>query len=99
MKSLYDRAWQRRRAEQLRLHPLCAMCLSFDGRVTPANVADHITPHRGDAALFAGPLQSLCKPCHDSRKQAIERGAPYLKGCDARGYPIDPAHPWNRGPS
>ena len=52
----------------------CAMC----GRVCADKgqaVADHITPHRGDHALFWDRLnvQCLCKPCHDGRKQAEER--------------------------
>lgn len=39
-------------------------------------VADHRVPHRGDARLFwsLDNLQCLCKPCHDGRKQALERG-------------------------
>ena len=38
-------------------------------------VCDHKIPHRGDERLFWDPLnvQTLCKPCHDSRKQAAER--------------------------
>ena len=37
-------------------------------------VADHIEPHRGDPVLFwsRANLQCLCKPCHDSTKQAEE---------------------------
>lgn len=51
------------------------------GRVegdTSKLVADHIQPHRGDPALFwsEANLQTLCKPCHDRRKQAAERRAP-----------------------
>lgn len=40
-------------------------------------VADHKQPHRGDEALFwdEGNLQTLCKPCHDRKKQAAERAA------------------------
>ena len=40
-------------------------------------VADHITPHRGDAAMFwdVGNAQCLCKPCHDRIKQREERAA------------------------
>ena len=38
---------------------------------------DHVIPHRGDERLFwdEGNLQTLCKPCHDRRKQAEERRA------------------------
>ncbi len=40
-------------------------------------VADHCEPHRGDERLFwlFANLQTLCKPCHDSRKQRAERAA------------------------
>lgn len=38
-------------------------------------VADHRVPHRGDEALFwdDANLWTLCKHCHDSRKQSEER--------------------------
>lgn len=38
-------------------------------------VADHRRAHRGDEKLFWDErnLQTLCKPCHDSRKQREER--------------------------
>jgi len=39
-------------------------------------LVDHVIPHRGDAGLFwFGELQSLCKHCHDSKKQRAERRA------------------------
>jgi len=95
---LYDRRWRRRRAEQLRLHPLCAYCERSRGIVVAATVADHITPHRGDLALFAGPLQSLCDACHNGAKQELEATG-HLRGCDVQGNPLDPNHPWNREPS
>jgi 5-methylcytosine-specific restriction enzyme A len=72
--SPYDYAWQKRRAAHLRAHPLCEYC-KRQGLVTPATVADHITPHRGDPALFAGPLQSLCATCHGSIKAREENEA------------------------
>ena len=39
-------------------------------------VVDHITPHRGDEALFwdANNLQSVSKRWHDTVKRGIERG-------------------------
>lgn len=53
---------------------MCARCKRIEAD-TSQLVADHIRPHRGDAALFwdRGNLQCLCKPCHDSAKQAEER--------------------------
>jgi 5-methylcytosine-specific restriction protein A len=72
--------------------------------LTPATTADHIVPHRGDQALFRGPLQSLCTPCHSARKQAQEAQAladerrSFSREVDvATGLPLDPAHPFNRG--
>lgn len=49
------------------------------GRIEPNPsqlVADHKQPHRGDERLFwdENNLQTLCKPCHDSRKQRAEAG-------------------------
>ena len=48
------------------------------GKVEPVTsllVADHRRPHKGDPALFwsEGNVQTLCKACHDSAKQAEER--------------------------
>jgi 5-methylcytosine-specific restriction protein A len=83
---------------QLEQFPLCKMHLEIRGEVLPATVADHVEPHRGDPVLFAGPLQSLCKECHDSWKQAMENGV-YINGSDLRGNPFDPRHPWNSGHS
>ncbi len=94
-KSLYDRRWRKRREQQLRAHPLCRLCMDVRAVVTAATVADHITPHRGDPVLFEGPLQSLCKPCHDSWKQALENGG-NMKGSDLHGYPLSPSHPWRK---
>jgi hypothetical protein len=91
---LYDRRWRRRRERQLRAEPLCRLCLALRGRTVEATIADHVVPHRGDPELFEGELQSLCAPCHDSWKRAIEEGGT-IKGCDASGRPLDPAHHWN----
>jgi hypothetical protein len=65
------------------------------GKVTPATVADHIEPHRGDPVKFAGPIQSLCLPCHSIHKQVLETSG-HVRGCDVNGMPLDPMHPWNR---
>lgn len=63
-----------RRLRQLRAEPLCRMCPEWSKQ--PATIADHVIPHRGNHALFwFGELQSLCKHCHDSKKQRMERRA------------------------
>jgi 5-methylcytosine-specific restriction protein A len=71
--------WKRLRALVL-LRDLFTCQWPGCGRVeqdTSKLVADHVTPHRGDPALFWGQtnVQTLCKPCHDRRKQAQERRA------------------------
>ncbi|MDU4255568.1 HNH endonuclease signature motif containing protein [Pseudomonas sp.] len=78
----------------LHANPLCAECMKL-GRRRPATVVDHIVPHRGDSVLFwrRSNWQPLCKPCHDSYKQRVEKsGEP---GCDAAGVPRNPGHHWN----
>jgi hypothetical protein len=87
-----------RRANQLQAEPLCRFCEAA-GEIVAATVADHQTPHRGDYELFwSGPLQSLCKPCHDVAKQQIESHG-FHDRCDAAGYPLDPNHPANKSRS
>ena len=73
---LYNWNWRRARHVYLIEHPLCCYCQRED-RLRPASVVDHITPHRGDDALFWNPdnWQPLCAPCHDSAKQREEKRA------------------------
>lgn len=72
----YGAAWRRARLGHLAAHPLCVEC-ECGGMIVAASVVDHVTPHRGDMALFWDPnnWQSLCKPCHDSWKQSQESGS------------------------
>nr|WP_232823735.1 HNH endonuclease [Salinicola sp. CPA57] len=76
--------------------PLCAFCLKR-GIYTQARIVDHITRHRGDTELFSDPdnLQSLCKRCHDSTKQRLEKRDVQAFGFDADGFPLDPDSHWN----
>lgn len=71
----YGGKWQRERERFLFKHPLCCYCQA-KGIVTAATVVDHKVPHRGDQSLFWDQKnwQPLCKTCHDSDKQAEERG-------------------------
>lgn len=59
----YSTRWQRISKRYLQEHPLCVRC----GR--PAQVVDHIVPHRGREQLFwdESNWQALCKPCHDKK--------------------------------
>lgn len=92
----YTTQWEKARAAFLGEHPLCAMCLGR-GDVVPATVVDHIHPHKGDQALFwdKANWQSLCKPHHDSAKQAEEAHG-YSSEVGLDGWPMDPKHPANR---
>lgn len=86
--------WRKIRHAQLASHPLCQMCMDV-GRVTPANTADHVTPHKGDDGLFwRGELASLCHTCHSSHKQKQEKSGT-LPGASINGAPLDPKHYWN----
>lgn len=68
--------WRKRSAAHRREEPICRMCAK-EGLVTPCDVADHITPHRGDQhAFWHGDLQSLCHHHHAATKQALERRGP-----------------------
>lgn len=71
----YGRRWQRARLAFLKVNPFCAMCRER-GRHVQADVVDHIVPHKRDPHLFwdRNNWQPLCKRCHDSEKQRIERG-------------------------
>ena len=82
--------WRRLRRAQLAAHPFCRMCEAM-GRTTPATIPDHITPHRGNPALFFDPdnLQSLCSPHHSSTKARIEHGR-RINGVGVDGWPAQP---------
>src|SRR5262245_60250855 len=65
--------WRRMAKHQLRVSPLCEMCLREGRGPVPARVADHITPHHNDPNKFwLGKLQSLCTHCHEGRKKFRE---------------------------
>lgn len=96
MASLYNYRWRNARKAFLRRNPLCVMCKLL-GFITPSTVVDHVTPHRGNHALFwdESNWQALCKTHHDGAKQRQEnRGA--VVGCDVNGNPLNPEHHWNR---
>ena len=95
---LYNRSrWRKLRRDHLDANPFCKFC-EAQQRVTLAKVVDHVTPHRGSEDLFFDPLnlQGLCKPHHDASKAQQERGG-WSSMSDAKGYPIDPSHPQNKG--
>lgn len=71
---LYGFKWRKARRNHLEAEPFCRACRG-DGRLKPATVVDHITPHRGNLDLFwdRGNWQSLCKDCHDAKTLAERR--------------------------
>ena len=70
----YGATWGKMRKRFLAEHPLCVFCQRA-GIITPAEIVDHKVPHRGDEQLFwdVNNLQALCKRCHDSTKQKMEK--------------------------
>ena len=98
--SLYgSEAWRRASKRFLGGHPLCPCG-------APADVTDHIRPHKGDARLFwdIRNWQAMCWGCHSRKTRADEAAArsgrparPRLApGCDAQGMPLDKRHLWRR---
>jgi hypothetical protein len=88
--------WKRHAAAHLRKEPLCRDCMAH-GTVMPADVVDHIMPHYGNQLSFwLGPLQSLCKQCHDMHKRRLEQHG-YSTEIGHDGWPIDPKHPVHTG--
>lgn len=68
----YTREWEVARAAFLKFYPTCA----HPGCNAPAEVVDHVTPHRGNRALFwdRSNWQPLCAHHHNGHKQRQERG-------------------------
>lgn len=65
-RNLYGSSRWRKTSERFRkANPLCVRCKA-NGLVVASQVADHVTPHKGDESSFwTGELQALCKTCHD----------------------------------
>lgn len=65
-------------------------CLA-EGQYVAAGVVDHVKQHLGNLTLFWSwdNLQSLCKACHDGRKQREDKGAMRLDGTGLDGYPTN----------
>ncbi|HEY4529372.1 MAG TPA: HNH endonuclease signature motif containing protein [Luteimonas sp.] len=86
----YGGRWQKARLTFLRRpeNVLCRLCKNA-GRVELATVVDHRVPHRGDQTLFwdTDNWQPLCKACHDSHKQSLERGGSGTRTVGLDGLP------------
>lgn len=96
MGSLYNYKWQIYRKQYLKEHEWC-VCCARKGILTKSDIVDHIKPHKGNYELFWDKAnhQALCKHCHDSYKQRLEKSG-RIAGCGVNGVPIDPNHHWNR---
>ena len=72
----YDHKWSKYRAQYLKHHPLCVMCLE-KGIYTPATVIDHIKPvenGQADPLFWVGSNhQSLCRDCHSYKTRVIDQ--------------------------
>ena len=93
-------AWKAKARAQLDEEPTCRACRNLTPRkISAAELADHIEPHREDFEKFwRGELQSLCWSCHSGPKQSEEvRGYSATIDPDS-GWPADPRHPFNKEP-
>jgi 5-methylcytosine-specific restriction enzyme A len=93
--------WQRLRKLKMQENPLCETCLQQYQRIVPATVVDHILAIKAGGEPYPplDRLRSQCASCHNTKTRHVEqlhRDAVPIKGCDERGYPLDPNHPWNR---
>ena len=85
-------SWLKRQRHQLRLQPLCQMCLPLAASC-PQLASITSSPIAGDYTKFRlGQLQSLCASCHNSTKKIIEQRG-YDPAIGADGMPLDPRHP------
>jgi len=64
----YDQTWKKYRLVYLTDHPLCVEC-ERKGLLVPAEVVDHIAPHKGNRDLFwdENNHQALCAKCHNEK--------------------------------
>lgn len=81
----YGRPWDKASAGRLRSHPFCEYCeagaFGQEPCDTPADLTDHLYPHKGDTVVFwlKALWVSCCADCHNGPKQALEhRGEPAL---------------------
>lgn len=79
--------WRRLRQVVLRRQPLCPTCQAI-GHLVPAVEVDHADddPTNNDMSNLVG----LCKTHHGQKTRGVG-----VKGCDSKGLPLDPRHPWN----
>ena len=77
---------------------LCVDCKAA-GRLVKSDITDHRIPHNGDLTLFwdRNNWVGRCWSHHSSKSRADVTGKPHrIRGCDASGFPKDPAHHWRQ---
>lgn len=89
-------AWQRLRRLKLSEQPLCEVC-ARRGRHIIAEHVDHIVSIASGGPAFpeTDGLMALCPSCHSIKTRALDQAGGKrvaIKGCDADGLPLDPAH-------
>jgi 5-methylcytosine-specific restriction protein A len=69
----YDTRWDKAAAQFRSANPLCRGCLAL-GRAVPAEVVDHVEPHKGDMVKFwrTEMWQASCAWHHDKIKAQLE---------------------------
>lgn len=89
-----SKTWRAIRAQVLSEQPLCPICQA-QGRTVAAVEVDHRDndSHNNERSNLWG----LCSAHHADKTFTEARGGTFrMKGCDAQGVPIDPAHHWHR---
>jgi len=103
--TLYDSlAWkQLRLATRRRDRFRCVVC-GVDVSAPGAARSDHIVSvaERPDLALVASNIRTLCvehdNQAHREKGHGKARDVRFvIRGADASGMPLDPAHPWRNG--
>lgn len=94
---LRGRAGQQQRLRRLRrTNGLCELCRA-EHRVEIAVEVDHIKPLEQGGEDVDANTRNLCRAHHlqVTAEQFGHQRARSLGGCDARGLPTAPGHPWN----
>lgn len=95
MRRLYDSVrWRKASKLFLSNNPLCVFCERM-GRLSSANLVDHIIPHENDYNKFwdQSNWQGLCYTCHSGIKRRIDLHG-FTSACGVDGLPFDTKHPW-----
>jgi 5-methylcytosine-specific restriction protein A len=71
----YSTRWDKAAATFKLRNPLCLGCRAAFDRAVPAEVVDHVEPHKGDQAKFWNTKlwQPACRWHHDAIKPRLER--------------------------